>query len=243
MSVLKGEGTHLILYGPSPIPARTQIHPGYLARPDVSGRFPVVVVVPDVRSITSGVKALCRVLARHGLAALAYDPYRGAAPKSRADDDEAQAAFAAINPKRIQADLGDVARYLRTVGWAAPAHGLLGIGAGGPAALRFATGHGRSLALAHAPLDDAAVAIIDGLDLPVLGLYGKDGATSMDMVRRAHEASVDGEWALYEGVGDSFLDDSTPGYDAPAFEDASKRLIAFFSRTLAPGAPLSARTG
>ncbi|MEE8331319.1 MAG: hypothetical protein V3R84_06065 [Acidimicrobiia bacterium] len=69
MSVLPGEGSHLILYGPAAVSARTRTHQAYLARPDMAGAFPVAVLLGPV---TAGVKELCRQLARRGFAAIAF---------------------------------------------------------------------------------------------------------------------------------------------------------------------------
>ncbi|MDH3730178.1 MAG: hypothetical protein OES13_03470 [Acidimicrobiia bacterium] len=69
MSLLPGEGSHLILYGPAAFSARTRTHEGYLARPDAAGAFPVAVLLGPV---TAGTKELCRQLARRGFAAIAF---------------------------------------------------------------------------------------------------------------------------------------------------------------------------
>lgn len=69
MSVLPGEGSHLILYGPAAVAVRTRTHQAYLARPDMAGAFPVAVLLGPV---TAGVKELCRQLARRGFAAIAF---------------------------------------------------------------------------------------------------------------------------------------------------------------------------
>ena len=76
MSVLAGEGSHVILYGSTTFTVRTRSHSGYLARPDMAGSHAVAVALGDV---TPGMKDLCRQLARRGLAAVAVDPSRAGA--------------------------------------------------------------------------------------------------------------------------------------------------------------------
>jgi hypothetical protein len=71
MSVLPGEGSHVILYGAMSFSVGTRTYSGYLARPDVSGSFPVGLVLGQ---LGSGAKELCRRLARHGIAAVALEP-------------------------------------------------------------------------------------------------------------------------------------------------------------------------
>ena len=75
MAVLSHEGTYPILYGPWPIPVGTQHRDGYIARPDEAGKFPVVLVVPDLNGLGSFEKDICRRLARSGFAALSLDMY------------------------------------------------------------------------------------------------------------------------------------------------------------------------
>lgn len=244
MSVLPGEGTHIILYGSTAIPARTQTHQGYLARPDLAGRYPTVIVVPDAASVTSGVKALCRALARHGVVALAVDPYRGMGPGRRATPEEVEQAFAALPPRRMLADLGDVVRYLRSPAteWSAGERlGIIGLGAGGNLVLRFAVDEPSvvAVALAYAVLaaDDgppAARELLATGNMALLGLYGtEDDRISPETVRGYHAAAGRGEWVLYDGAGAGFLDDSGDGNDEATFTDAVGRLVAFFGRTLA----------
>ena len=48
VAVLPHEGTFSILYGTFPVPIGSGYRPGYLARPDEAGRFPVVFVLPGV---------------------------------------------------------------------------------------------------------------------------------------------------------------------------------------------------
>ena len=68
MTVLEGEGRVSILYGFQPLPASP--YPSvYLARPDVEGRHPGVIVVRG--AISSSSKSVCRRLARYGYAAVA----------------------------------------------------------------------------------------------------------------------------------------------------------------------------
>lgn len=238
MSVLPGEGSHVILYGSMGFPARARSLSGYLARPDLAGAYPAVAVAPTAAGITSSVKDLARRLARHGLAVLVLDPHRGDAPGRRASGDEVAAAVAKLTDERVLADLDATLGYLRRPGteWADPDRiGLLGIGEGGRWALLAAAGDERvrGVALAYAPLDAATA----GVRAPVLGLYGKaDEAVRADDVAAAHAAIPSSEWVLYDGAGSGFLDDASDSYDPAATKDALDRLVAFFTtRLAAPG--------
>ena len=93
MSVLKGEGTHPILFGSTSIAVGTRIQGGYLARPDLTGEWPTIVVVASEWGVTSSTKDLCRKMARRGFAAIAPDLYRGRAPQRSAGASEAVFTF------------------------------------------------------------------------------------------------------------------------------------------------------
>jgi hypothetical protein len=70
VTVLEGEGRVPILYGSQALPSPP--YPSvYLARPDLDGRYPPVVVVHE--AVTSSTKSVCRLLARHGYVAVAPD--------------------------------------------------------------------------------------------------------------------------------------------------------------------------
>ncbi len=239
MSVLPGEGTHVILYGSTSFPTRSAHLPAYLARPDLAGSYPAIVTVPAADGVTSSIKDVARRLARHGLAVLVLDPYRGEGPGRRATAEERAAAFARLDDRRVLADLDAGLAYLRRPGtdWADPARlGMLGIGAGGRWVLRSAGEERvRAVAIASTPLaglEDASVRA------PLLGLYGRDDeAVGADEVAAAHARIPQSEWVLYDGVGGGFLDDGSDGYDPEAAEDALERLVEFYTARLAVSAP------
>src|SRR5690606_13670444 len=63
VAVLSHEGTYPIMYGSYPVPVGAGYRRGYLARPDRAGRFPVVIVVPDLNGLSSFEKDICRTFA------------------------------------------------------------------------------------------------------------------------------------------------------------------------------------
>lgn len=243
MSVLPGEGTHVILYGSTRIAARTQIHNGYLARPDLVGAYPTIVVVPDAAGVTSGVKDLARRLARHGLAVLALDLYRGDGP-ARGDAAAAMAAYDSLPDGRAISDLGDIYRNLAAPGteWAdASALGLLGIGVGGRLAILSAVNNDAiaAVAVAYAPLmndegrSTQASEVIAQLSVPLLGLQGKlDEVVEESQAVEARSLLPRSEWAFYPAGGHGFLDVSGDGYDEAITADAVERLVAFYLSAL-----------
>ncbi|MBA2338350.1 MAG: dienelactone hydrolase family protein [Acidimicrobiia bacterium] len=237
MTVLKGEGKVPILFGTTTLPAGGRQHRGYLARPDLTGQWPTVIVVPDVWGISPSIKDLCRKLARWELAAVSVDHFRGTKPAAVSARDEALRRQAAL-PAGLDADLDDIVSFVtnRAGFWSSAefGFGVLGIGTGAAPAARLA---GRSpqaaVAVVSAPLQPIAglLATTSGL----LGLFGRDDAeVPVDEVIAARGSLPHAELVLYEGVGADFLDDGQPGYDLEAATDAVERLVAFFIKHLPP---------
>ncbi len=249
MSVLKGEGDTLILYGTIDVPVGARTLSGYLARPDLAGEWPTVMIVPSAWGVTSSVKDICRRIARHGLAAIAPDPYRGDAPDRTVPVEVASKGFVAIPSARLMADLEGVAEFLANPAgfWsnAEDGFGLLGFGDGGVVAADAAshlTGI-RSLAVVGAPLAAAdglplpgdLVVAMGGVEVPTLGVFGKaDPRFDADRFSALREAAPQAEFALYENAPDNFWDDWLDGYDDAAFRDLIDRVGGFFHRTLPP---------
>jgi hypothetical protein len=73
VAVQTGEGKLDIIYTPTSVPAGPITYGGYLARPTFKGEWPTVLVFGPEPTPTSTVKDYCRILARHGIAALAPD--------------------------------------------------------------------------------------------------------------------------------------------------------------------------
>ena len=243
MTVLKGEGKVPILFGSTSIAVGSKTHRGYLARPDLAGEWPTVIVVPSVWGVTSSVKDLCRRLARRGLAAIAPDFYRGAAPDQRVDRDAALPAAAALSLPQAAADLGDIASYVANPAgfWSSAERGfaVLGIGWGGTLAVEVAVARNAdAVGLVAAPLDEAVAHGLGAFPGGVLGLYGRDDeVVPIDGVLAARAHLPHAEIVVYDAVGHDFVDDLRPAFDEPAAKDAIERLSIFFEKHLPPAPP------
>lgn len=237
MAVLPHEGTYSIMYGPFGVPVGAGYRPGYLARPDRSGRYPTVVVVPDIDGLSSFEKDLCRSFARHGIAALAIDLYRQRTGDPIED-------YQALSDRSAVTDLDEVHEFLESadVDWShASAVGLLGLDVGGRYALALGANRPwvRSVAVCYTPLtgdEEREIQVADVLDhlpVPVLGLYGaEDDLIDTETVDEAQRRNEAGQWLLYEGAGHGFLNIEQEGYVADAAADAAVRLTQFFAQTL-----------
>lgn len=239
MAVLEHEGTYPIMYRSYPVPVGAGYRPGYLARPDRAGRFPIVVVVPDLDGMTSFEKDLCRAFARHGIAALTLDLYRDRSGDPIHD-------YQSLSDRQAVTDLDEVHEFLASedVTWAnADAVGMLGLDVGGRFAIVMAAHRRwvRSLALCYTPLtgdEDRETPVADllgTLSVPVLGLYGaEDELIGHQTVDEAQRRNASGQWLLYEGAAHGFLNIDSDTFHNDAAADAAQRLVQFFIQTLPP---------
>lgn len=230
------------MYGGFPISVGTGYRPAYLARPDKPGRFPVVVLIPDIDGLTAHERHLARRIARRGVAVVAVDLYthsRAAEPLETYDElDDGEAV-------RV---LDQVQEYLASedIDWAHHDRlGMLGLEIGGRFAL-IQTAHRpwvAAAAVVYTPLtgDETrhyqVADMLGHLSPPVLGIYAADDELiDSATVDEAQNRNTSGTWLLYDGVGHGFLDDGAPGYDEASAEDAILRITDFFQANLPPAA-------
>lgn len=243
MAVLAHEGTYSIMYGSWPLPIGSGHRTGYIARPDVGGRFPVVMVLSSINGLKSTEKDLCRRLARSGVAAIAFDSYR-------APEEDPIAAYDDLSDERAITDIDEIQAFVASddVDWAISGDvGVLGLDVGGRFALIAAATRPwvRSLALAYTPLtgdekrSHQVADFLSNLPVPVLGMYGaEDDLISASTVDEAQRRNDHGQWLLYDGARHGFLDIESETFDQAAADDAAARLIAFFKASLDPAEEL-----
>lgn len=231
MAVLPHEGTYPVMYGTASIPIGSGYRPGYLTRPDRSGRFPAVVIVAGLGGITSHTKGLARRMARRGLVTVALDV-------------GAELAGGPAGDGTVLRIIDETHEYLDSpdLDWV-HAHpiGVLGLGAGGRATLIAADRREwvGAVAVVSTPLGGDGDGphpvpdLLDRLTQPVLGLYGTEDATiPVAAVDDAQSRNPGGSWLLYPGAAHRFLDETSDEYSEPAAEDAIARLTQFFVERL-----------
>lgn len=240
MAVLPHEGTYSVMYAPLPVSVGAGYRRGYLARPDQAGRFPTVILTPDLDGLGAHEKHVARRLARRGLAVLVVDPY----PKAPSNRDEALAAYQDLTDGDALRTIDETYDYLRSedIDWAQTEKlGLLGLDIGGRVSLIGAANRAwvGSAAAVSTPLtgdEDRQFQVADILRhiaVPVLGLYGmEDDLVDADSVDEAQDRNVTGQWLLYEGAGHAFLDEVGDEYHEASSEDALTRLTDFFTTHL-----------
>ncbi len=210
MALLKGEGTHQILYGGADIFSGLRHLRGYLARPDHAGSFPGILLIHGSDALTSSVKSVARRLARNGLAVVGPDLNGGGRP-------------------RVMSNLVDTFQWMSSAHtpWVRPGSiGVVALGPAAEAAVRFAGEHDVSGMALISPVFDGA---IPASSVPLLGFYGKeDELVPADKRQAAQQDLAHGEWILYGGVGHGLVDESTEDYRWEVAEDVIDRMVEFF---------------
>lgn len=221
MAVQTGEGTTDIIYGESSIPAGPMTYGGYIARPDGTGEWPTVIVVGPEPEPTSTVKDLCRVFARHGIAALA--PSLETSTNRNHRINTAIAGF-------ISDPTGEWSN-------AQFGFGVLALEAGIADASIFAAQDGRVLAWASVGSTIGEI-VADNLALgDAAGLFiGSRGDENTDIDESVGFRDLLGRatFVVYPDGGTGFWNDDADGYDANRYEDTRDRLVAFFGEQLPP---------
>ena len=225
--------------------------PAYVARPEGSGPFPVVIVVNEIFGLHAYVQDVCRRLARQGFVAMAPGYFaRAGDPAVMTDFPEILAVVRTATHAQVMGDTGAALQWLDSQPWAdASRAGITGFCWGGTvvwmacAAHDFKAGaafYGRLVAPAQNAEEGRAwpVDIAANLRCPVLGFYGEaDQGIPLATVEqmRAALASAgkeDCQITVYPGADHGFHADYRPMYDEAAAADAWGRLSNLFSDRL-----------
>jgi carboxymethylenebutenolidase len=219
---------------------------GYLARPAESDRpLPGLIVIHEWWGLNDNIQAMARRLAGEGYVALAVDLYGGQVAES---PETARELVSQVDPDRalrnLQAARSHLSERLAATGGLPDRIGVIGWCFGG--------GWSLQAALAMPEEIDAAVvyygrpvterAELEGLQAPLLGIFGaEDGSIPVEVVREM-EATLQGlgksvEVHVYEGAGHAFANPSGTRYQPEAAEAAWSETVEFLGEHLPPGTP------
>jgi carboxymethylenebutenolidase len=238
-----------LVAGEVQIPVADGHLPGYMARPEGNGPFPIVLVNEEIFGVTDWVKDICRRVAQWGYVAIAPEIYARIADLSKIT---AMSEIGAVVAKKPDTEV--ISDFNSTVAFAAQNHGE----ANNVGNIGFCRG-GRNVwiyAASNPPGLKCGVAfygVLDGerstiqpktaLDLagsghvPMLLLDGTaDAAIPVDHVKQAAaKAQAAGdvvEYHLYDGAPHGFVADYRPSYRADDAADALKRCQAWLKKYL-----------
>jgi carboxymethylenebutenolidase len=224
--------------------------PFYEAHPATAGKYPVVIVIPEIFGMHAHIKDVTRRFAREGFLSITFEPYAREGGVLHLPDIESVLKVANTVPDaRVMGDLDAITAYAAKHPAArADRIGVTGFCRGGLYTLLFAA-HNREMKAAVAwygqirpdktpgirsfgPLD-----IAEKISCPVLGLYGDadmgiPAADVKEMEAALKAAGKTAEFVLYPGAPHAFFADYRPSYRPEAARDAWSRCVAWFDKYL-----------
>jgi carboxymethylenebutenolidase len=224
--------------------------PIYEARPSASGKYPILLVIPEVFGMHEHIMDLTRRFAKEGYLSITFEPYARDGGVLHLPDLAAVRKVADPVPdERVMKDLDAILSYARQHAAAkADRVGVTGFCRGGMYTLLYAA---RNKELKAAvpwygqlrPEKKPGVRTVGPLDVagqiscPVLGLYGAEDlgipvADVREMEAKLREAGKTAEFVLYPGAPHAFFADYRPSYRPDAAKDAWRRCLAWFQKYL-----------
>ena len=232
------------------VPAGDFQVPIYEARPAGAGKFPVVIVIPEVFGMHEHIKDVTRRFAKEGFLAITFEPYaREGGVLHLPDIAAVRKVVDPIPDARVMADLDGLVAYAkRHPGAQAERIGVTGFCRGGMYTLLFAA-HSRDVKAAVPwygqikPAKTAGVRTVGPIEVasqiaaPVLGLYGEADAgiplpDVKEMEAALKAAGKTAEFVLYKDAPHAFYADYRPSYRAEAAKDAWAKCAAWFNKYL-----------
>ena len=223
--------------------------PGYDARPEAAGRYPIVVVIAGFTGNSDQHKDVVRRFAQAGYYAITPELYSREGGMQGKNFQEMGQISAKVTRAQYLSDIRAGADYAKQQSWArADRLGVTGFCGGGALTLHTPAEYpGVAAAVPwygqvkrtypDAPGVDA-FSLAPRIKAPVLGLYGEadPGIPAEDVKRFEAELKKTNpsvEFVLYPGAQHAFFSDDRPqAYQKAAAEDGWKRCLAFFDKYL-----------
>jgi len=223
--------------------------PGYEARPEAPGRYPIIVAISGFTGLTEQHKDVVRRFAQAGYYAVAPELFHREGGMQGKPQPELARISAGIGRAQYLGDIRAATDHAKAQTAArADRIGVTGFCGGGALTLHFTAenpdvtaavpwyGHLKRVYNDTPGVD--AFSLVSRLKVPVLGLYGAaDGGIPNDDVTRFEaelkKTNPNVEFVLYPGAPHAFFSDDRPQvYKKDAADDAWKRCLAFFDKYL-----------
>jgi carboxymethylenebutenolidase len=209
---------------------------GYLARPQKSGKLPVVLVIHENRGLNKYIEDVARRLALANFVAFAPDGLTsvGGYP---GDDEKGAAAFRTVDQNKMTEDFVAAAKWLKARPDSNGKLGAVGFCFGGGMVNKLAVRLGGDLNAGVAFYGrQAAAEDVPKISAPLLLNYaGNDQGINAGIA--AYEAALKAnnkvyQQYVYEGKQHGFHNDTTPRYDEEAAKLAWSRTLEWFNKYL-----------
>ena len=225
--------------------------PIYEACPAAAGKYPVVLIIPEIFGMHEHIRDVTRRYARAGFLGITFEPYaREGGVLHLPNIDAVRKVVDPVPDARVMGDLDAIMAYvLKHRAVRAGRVGVTGFCRGGMYTLLFAA-HNRDVKAAVAWYGQIRPAVTKGvrtegpldvaarIQAPVLGLYGGEDlgipvADAKAMEAALKSAGRTAEFVIYPGAPHAFFADYRPSYRAEAAADAWNRNLAWFKKYLA----------
>ena len=224
--------------------------PIYEARPATSGKYPIVLVIPEVFGMHEHIKDVTRRFAKEGFLSLTFEPYAREGGVLHLPNIESVRKVVDLVPdEQVMGDLDALMAYAKQhPAGGADRIGVTGFCRGGMYTLLFAA-HNREVRAGVSwygqlrPTKTPGVRTAGPLDIaakiscPVLGLYGGEDlgipvSDVKEMEAALKAAGKTAEFVIYPGAPHAFFADYRPSYRPEAAKDAWGRCAAWFNKHL-----------
>jgi carboxymethylenebutenolidase len=224
--------------------------PIYEARPSAIGKYPILIIIPEIFGMHEHIKDVTRRFAREGFLSITFEPYAREGGVLHIPDMAAvRNVVDAIPDVRIMNDLDSIVSYAKQhKAGNADRIGVTGFCRGGLYTLLCAA-HNSDLKAAVAwygqirPQKKPGVRVDGPLDVaarincPILGLYGGEDvgipvADVREMESTLKKAGKTAEFVIYPRAPHAFFADYRPSYRPEAAKDAWMRCVSWFHKYL-----------
>jgi carboxymethylenebutenolidase len=224
--------------------------PIYEARPATAGKYPIVLVIPEIFGMHEHIKEVTRRFAKEGFLSLTFEPYtREGGVLHLADIESVRKVVDLVPDEQVMGDLDAVMTYAKQhPAGQSDRIGVTGFCRGGMYTLLF-TAHSREVKTGvvwygqFRPSKTPGVRTVGPLDIaakincPILGLYGEadlgipvSDVREMEVALKA--AGKTAEFVIYPKAPHAFFADYRPSYRSEAAQDAWGRCIVWFNKYL-----------
>ncbi|HUI44783.1 MAG TPA: dienelactone hydrolase family protein [Nitrospirota bacterium] len=224
--------------------------PIYEAWPAGAGKYPILLVIPEIFGMHEHIKDVTRRFAKEGFLSITFEPYaREGGVLHLPDIPSVRKITDSVPDKRVMADLDAIVAYAKEHPAARSDRiGITGFCRGGMYTLLYAA-HNQELKAAVAwygqikPEKKPGVRTVSPLDvaakikMPLLGLYGEEDlgipptdVKEMEVAIRASGGIA--EFIIFAGAPHAFFADYRPSYRSDAAKEGWNRCLAWFSKYL-----------
>ncbi len=224
--------------------------PIYEACPANTGKYPILLVIPEIFGMHEHIKDVTRRFAKAGFLSITFEPYaRDGGVLHLPDIPSVRKVADSVSDARVMGDLDSIVAYAKQhPAGRADRIGVTGFCRGGMYTLLYAA-HSTEIKAAVAwygqlrPDKKPGIRTVGPLDValqinaPVLGLYGEvdlgipvSDVKEMEAILK--KAGKTAEFVLYPGAPHAFFADYRPSYRPDAARDAWARCVAWLNRHL-----------